>query len=303
MAVILSVILSVYVYSKQDTSTTNRGNVLSVQTEKTVEKVSIHVVDSSNSKYISGLSESVSVVLEGPRNVLAQLSASNLYVSTEDVAKHGNGPAHIKLELKGLPTSVKATIIPSEQAVTLDTKVSKQFNVTPIVENVVVAEGYEMGNVTVSPEKVTLTGSQEAIANVHSVTANIVSATLQTETLTQNLVPVIVKDSKGNILDVNVDNTVTITVPIYRRGKTVPVIVSLAGQKEGYTYTVTNQSVKTLTILGTNEQLNQTTNITATVNVSDVTSTQTLEATVLVPQEITISNPQPVNVTVTVTKQ
>ncbi|MBF0780297.1 MULTISPECIES: YbbR-like domain-containing protein [unclassified Granulicatella] len=303
MSVLLAIMLSTYVYNRVNSSTTNHDNMLSVQTTKLVEDVPIHVIDSSGEKYISGLPEKVTVSLDGPRNVLAQLTNQTLTVETEDLVKFPNGEVGIQLLLKKLPSNVTGSVVPRVVNVQLDERVQKEFAVNAIIDANIIADGYEMGNVTVSPEKVTLTGSREAIEKVHTVTANVSSGVAKTESFIQTHVAVVVKDSQGNILDVNVDKKVSLTVPVYQKGKKVPVEIVLAGQQNDYTYKVESQTVSDLTLLGTTEQLEKVSKITATINVSQITQSQTLEATVLVPQGITISNPQQVKANIKVERK
>lgn len=303
LSVLLAFVLSTYVYSRVNSLTTSNDNMLSVQTTKNVEDVPIHVVDSSGEKYVSGLPEKVSVSLEGPRNILAQLTQQTLYIETEDLANLSIGRVGVRLTLKDLPSSVNGVVLPKEVIVQLDNRVQKEFDVKAIVDTGLIADGYEMGNITISPEKVVLTGSREAIDNVASVTATVTSGVAKTESFIQNHVAVVVKDSNGNLLDVNVDKTVTLTIPVYQKGKRVPVEIVLAGQQEQFKYTVEKQTVSDLTLLGTSEQLAQVSKITATINVSQITETQALEATVLVPQGIKISNPQQVKANIKVEKK
>ncbi|MBS4750869.1 hypothetical protein GMA11_04945 [Granulicatella sp. zg-ZJ] len=300
---LLSVLLASFIYSRHDALTTNIDSSASVTTQKIITNVPIRIKDSSNSKYISGLPEHVVVSLEGPRNILSQLSNQTINVETEDLATVENGSTTIRYKLTDLPNGVIGTIQPYESNIIVSKRMTKTFPVTPLVDKSIVSDGYVMGAVEVSPSTVSITGSEDTILKIDTVTATITVSSTKTETFTQDNVSVVVKDKNGNILDVKVDKNVSITVPIYKKGQTVPVDITLAGQREGYTYTVESQNVSELTLLGTADKLKDITRISATINVSDLTETKTLEATVLVPIGVTISNPQPITATIKVEKQ
>lgn len=299
---IMAATLAMYVNAQKQSSTMNQDSVLSVQTQKVVTEIPVHVVDSSGQKYISGLPETVSVSLIGPRNVLTQLTEKNIYVSTQDMTQAGLGNQQVTLQLSNLPSNVTGQVLPTTVSVVVSNQMKKEVTVKAVVDSASVSSGYELGEVQLSPRTVVLTGSQEDIEKVDSVSVNI-SAMDKIETFTQENNPVVVKDKHGDILDINVDKKVSATVPIYKKGRTVPLDVLLVGESDAYQYTVVSQSVYTLMVLGNDDAVNGITKITATANVSDLTDSGTIEATVFVPSGVTISNPQAVTVEIQVEKK
>lgn len=301
LSVFFGLTLTYYVYARFSTQVDNSSNV-SVKISKTVVDVPIHLLDSSNSKYVTNLPETTSVYLEGPRNILSQLTAQNLYVTTEDLAKFLNGEQNIPYFITGLPSGVTGVVIPSTSFATISDKVTVLKSVTVHTKDVLVASGYQVGTPKVSPETVNISGSQEVISKIHTVEYNVVTPTIQAQTFNKEQVTPIVKDSSGNILDVKIENAVNISVPIFQSGQKVPIEISLVNQKSDYTYTVNNQSVKELTLLGDTTILNKVSKITATVNVENIVESQEIEAVVLVPVGVTISEQQKVIVTLSVSK-
>lgn len=299
---LMGLLLTSYVYSRVSTQVDNSSSV-SININKTVTKVPVHIVDSSNSKYINNLPETVSVYLVGPKNILSQLSEQNLTVSTEDIAQLQNGEHSIVYVVTGLPTSVTATVIPSTTTIKISEKVTVTKNVSVNTENVQIATGYQMGEPVVTPNQVNISGSQDEIDKIYSVIASISSDDLNTQTFTKEKILPIVKDKNGNILDVHIENQVDVIVPIYQSGQQVPLEITLTNKKDGYRYNISKQNVNTLTLLGDSSVLNQVSKITATVNVENVTETKEVEAIVLVPVGVTISQQQKVLVTIEVSKE
>lgn len=302
ISLIMAITLATYVNAQKQSSTMNQDGVLSVQTQKVVTEVPVHVVDSSDQKYISGLPETVSVSLIGPRNVLAQLTEKNVYVSTQDMAQIELGNQQVTLQVSNLPSNVTAQVLPASVSVVVSNQMKKELPVVAVVDPQTIVNGYEVGAARVSPRTVILTGSQADIEKVDSVSVSI-SAADKIDAFTQENNPVVVKDRHGNILDINVDKKVSVSVPVYKKGRPVPVEVSLVGGNDTYQYTVMSQSIYTLMILGSDDSVNAVTKITATANVSDLTERGTIEATVFVPSGVTISNPQAVTVDVQVEKK
>lgn len=298
----LGLLLSGYVYQRQNFWATQSQSA-SVNTIKTIHNVPVRVLDTSNQKYVSGMTETIAVSLEGPRNILTQLTEKTFYVQTEDIAVLEAGERELRLNVVGLPSNVIGTLAQTVVPVEISQQKQIVYDVAVRVDESVIAKGYEMGEVAVLPKQVTLVGKLETINAVASVTAHISSEDTKDETFTIDNVPVIVRDAQQNVLDVQVKESVSVTIPVYKSGMKVPVEITLAGQQDGYEYKMIHQDVRELIVLAGNTKNENINKITATANVSQLTSTGTIEATVLVPTHVTISNPQPIKVTVEVVKK
>lgn len=296
------ILLSGYVYQRQSFGI-GQTQVASVNTTKTVHHVPVRVLDSSNGKYVSGIPETVSVDLEGPRNVLAQLTEHTFYAQTQDMAVLENGQVDIALEIVGLPSTVVGTLLRPTVRADVSQKSQSEHHVTVKVDDGVIEKGYEMADAVISPTTVTLIGKAETIAMVATVTAQVSSEQVKSGSFKVDNVPIVVRDHQQNVLDVQVQENVSVTIPVYKSGVKVPVEVTLAGQQEGYDYKIVQQDVTELVIVMSGTEHERVEKITATANVSDLTRTGVVEATVLVPNHVTISNPQPIKLMIDVTKR
>lgn len=299
LSIISSLILCAYVYSNVAALSTTQSNTASVTTTKDVVNVPVKIVDSSNSKYVSGLPEKVTVHLTGPRNLLTQLTNQTLTVETSDLADVSNGKRTIYFTVSGLPSNVIGSVTPGQSEVDIEDLMTSEVNVTGVVPEGVVAEGYRVGNVTVNPEKITLSGSAQTLAKVSSVTATVPSATqLQTQTFTQSNVTVVVKDKAGNLLDVKVSRNVSVTVQLISAEVSVAIETALVNTNSAYDYVIKDQSHAMTSVVNTTAT---TPVLNAVVDASTLSEgTHVVTVPILAPYGVSLSQIREVTLTVEV---
>lgn len=299
-SVVFALVLAVYIYGNVAALSTSQTNAASVVTTKEVADVPIKIVDTSNKKYVSGLPEKVSVQLNGPRNLLAQLTEQTVVVETQDVATLENGIHMIQLHLVGLPSQVNGTVNPTQVNVTIQELFTKEVTVRGIVPEDNIAVGYQLGNITVNPEKVVLSGSEKELEKIASVTATVpISNTAQTQTFTQNNVKVVVKDAGDNILDVKVSKNVSVTVQVSVNQQDADINVVLSNRSDTKNYSVTQQSHRQTAVVNTTDSpavLN------AVVDVASLgVGVHTLNVPVLATYGVTLTQLREITVTIAVT--
>lgn len=300
VSVMFAIVLSAYVYGNVAALSTSQNNAASVTTTKEVVDVPIKIVDSSNKKYVSGLPETVSVQLSGPRNLLAQLTEQTIVVETQDVATLENGIHTIQLHLTGLPSQVSGTVNPAQVNATIQGLMTKEVSVKVIVPEENIATGYKVGNITVNPEKVILSGSEKDLEKVASVTATVpIASATQTQTFTYNNVHVVVKDANDKILDVKVSKTVSITVQLIINQQNAAINVLLANQSATKNYIITQQSHHQTFVVNT---IGSPVLLNAVVDVSQLgVGTHTLNVPVLTTYGVTLTQLKEISVTIEIT--
>lgn len=290
-----------YVHTRTAALTTNANNSnVNVTVEWTIENVPITIVDSTNSKYVSGLPEMVTVNLNGPRNILSQLTAQNIVVQTSDLGNLDKGKHLIALVLGSLPSGVQGVVVPGEINVDVQPLVTKTVSVTPVVPLNIVADGYSVGDIKLDSQTVTLYGSQETLDKVDSVTVSVsASVTGRTESFSQKNIAVVVKDAKGNILDVSTDKTISVDVTITRTTEVVPVEVVLTGQQANYNYVVESQSIQTTQIAM--RERGSVTKVNAIVDVFGMSVSGVVDVPIVVGDGLILASDKTVRVSVKVT--
>ncbi len=139
----------------------------------TVENAS-HVESMGLSYSIVPGNDAVSVTVRGNRSVVEPLRASNITVEADltQLISLDTSPVMV-------PLSVSVPGIPPENCVTnprnigieLEERVSKDFVITPSNGSTKPANGYEIGEMTVEPEKLTVRGPNTLIDIIDRVTA------------------------------------------------------------------------------------------------------------------------------------
>lgn len=146
----------------------------------------------------------------------------------------------VELEYPDLPESVR--LIPSSKKVfiTVDKKISKKIFVTPKISGKV-KEGYLLGNVSVNPGYVTISGPRNDIEKIKNI---------ETETIEIDSIDSI---RKWN-LELNVDNyelsgidtkMVTVRADVFKADKVLifESELDMYGMKENYSYEMSNRKV------------------------------------------------------------
>ena len=115
--------------------------------------------------FVSNLQENVSLRVTGPQNIVTQVLAQDLYVVTEDLRGSEMGQQQVRLEMPSdlEESGVEYQITPSRVIVGLDRVGSTGVVIQYEIEDGVVAEGYEIGNVSMEPATVVLTGKESTI--------------------------------------------------------------------------------------------------------------------------------------------
>ncbi|MBK0347322.1 hypothetical protein JDW15_01565 [Aerococcaceae bacterium zg-ZJ1578] len=224
------------------------NNSASVETSVTISNVPVALGKHEEGTFVSGMPETVSVRLTGPKNIINQISAENLTVTTESIVGMKTGVKAIRFVVNGLPKSVEYKVTPDLFYGTISVKETVTRGIEYEVADNAIAEGYEVTNVKLSAQEVTLTGDQDEIAKVARVVMIINSHTPQTSNFTKRY-RLQVLDETGKLLDVNISQPeIEATVEVKPKTQMVPLRIVPTGQRSDfvYQYDFTEQSVAIL---------------------------------------------------------
>ncbi|MBF6978379.1 hypothetical protein IU403_04375 [Aerococcaceae bacterium zg-BR22] len=298
VSLFFAILLFVSVANENGSSRTRQqaNNSASVESSVTISNVPVTLGKHEEGTFVSGMPETVSVRLTGPKNIINQISAENLNVTTESIVGVKSGVKAIRFVVNGLPKSVEYKVTPDLFYGTISTKETKAHPVEYEIANNAIAEGYEATNVKLSVQEVTLTGDQNEMAKVARVVAVISSQTPQTANFTKRY-RLQVLDKEGKLLDVNVSQPeVEATVEVTQKVQTVPLRLVPMGQRSefAYQYEFVGESVVTL-----KEANPSVVTLDVYVDVSDLTESGTV--TGYIDQNSGVTNPTTVSVKVTMT--
>ncbi|MDO4670974.1 MAG: CdaR family protein [Aerococcus sp.] len=307
-ALIVSFFLTMilFFYVKTEVHSNNAANLfnnVSEEVTETISDVPVHVTGDIDQYYVTGIPESVSVELKGPKNVINQtLQGKKFRVVTEDLAKLGAGTHYVQFKMENLSDEVSYRISPSTAEITISELESRAFPVEIQLNNREgVASGYEIASETTNPNSITLTGSKETLQQIKRVYVNLTLPNNQKNDYSSE-VTVITEDANGKVLNLSPSpETVKATIAIRPKGKKVPIKIQTVNGDKNLTYEVSlPDDVKEVTVYGDSSVLNAISEVAGTVDLSDVTQSTEKEVMLNIPTNASDISPKEVQVTITV---
>lgn len=180
--------------------------------------------------------DTVSVTVKGERFTVHSLTENDIeaYASTISVNDKGVYNLSLSARLVNGTSSLEFSAEPSTIAARFDKKESRDFTVHPVVENISVADGYSIGELSViDGSSITVYGPETELDSIDSVKAVYAPETLQE--LSQTIYPsaeIKLYNASGeeidtDLLEIRPSNTCYITVPVMM-SKTVNLAVRYA---------------------------------------------------------------------------
>lgn len=221
-------IISVSAYPT--TTVTYRNIAVEVDLEGTIaERNRLSVIDMSE--------QTVKATIKGQRASIGGLSSSDFIAKPEITEVNDAGEYELKLniECKDKNADFEYTVVPDKIKVSFDKIISKSFDLTADIPNIVAADGYLKGNAEVTTPSITITGPEERVNYITKCKIQNLSEMQLTES--QEI-------SEGNNLVLYHNNTVisseglslsknsfAINVPVTMR-RTLPLVVSFINVPE-----------------------------------------------------------------------
>ncbi|WP_099222428.1 YbbR-like domain-containing protein [Listeria costaricensis] len=302
IALILAAILFISVHADNNGSTQIQT---SSQTDtEVIQNVPVEVYYDKENLYVSGVPETVTVTITGPRSIVQNAKAQQDFTVYVDLRNASIGEQNVKLQIKDLSDRVKATISPDTATVNVQEKVTKKFSVDVELGQSVVAAGYEAGTPEVSPKKVSITGAKDTIDQIAYVKATIDDSGGHKEDFTAEA-EIVAFDSKLNKLDVEIDpQKVEVTVPVNKVGKSVPLTIKQTGSPpDDLSISSITPDRDEVVVIGDDEVLDKINKIELSVDVSNITADTVKEITIPVPEGATSVQPSTVEVKIKTAKK
>lgn len=223
----------------------------SMDSSVTISNVPVALGETDEGTFVSGMPERVSVRLSGPRNIINQLTVDDFKVQTETLVGVSSGRRQIRFLVTGLPEKVTYQVTPDFFYGEVSTKETREEEISYQVSDTLADEGYQVGNITLSQTKVSLTGSSDEMQKIDRVQVNISSSRRHRETFTQTY-RIQVLDKEGNPLDINLSQEeIEVTVEITASAAQTPINIVPVGELNGYTYQYRLINQTTVQVSGT----------------------------------------------------
>ncbi len=219
-----------------------------------------------------------------------------------------SGTGKVPIEVTALRYNSLVTISKATQnlEIALDDLAQQQY-IVGVETTGKLADGCALGEVSVSPNLLKVSGPQSVVSRIDHVTASI-DVTGVTEDVVASVIPVLY-DAEGNVIDKNNlilnMSTVTVTVRVLDT-KDVSLIFNVTGTPaDGYAYMDMEYSPQTITIKGTAAALNNVTAVSIPESTLDISGaredlTQVVDVSEYLPSGVTMVDKTQAKVTVTV---
>ncbi len=268
---------------------------------ETIEDVPLEAFYDQENLVVSGLPSTVDISVEGPMSIVQSAKALKDFQVFVDLNDIGLGSHQIPIKIQNISEKLKVTIEPSYVNVTVQEKVSQEFSVDVEFDDSVLAKGFEVETLTTKPNKVTITGSKEAIESITYVKATLDIEDTVDETFTEEA-RVQVLDRELNKLNVTIEpQVVDVTVKVVNPSKEVPVAIEEIGDlPEGVRISNITIDPERVRIFGKQNTLDAISEMGIQVDVSEITEDTTIEVPIKLNDGLNKVEPEMIEVTIEV---
>lgn len=175
--------------------------------EETVKQVPIVFEYNEKKYYIQGYEPNVDVKLSSANRVqlLAESNAdTRTFKVVADLNKLSTGTHEVKLKVENLKSGVKAKLSANKSTVTIEKKISKKFEVKPILADEYQLDGVTLRSISSTPKSVIVTTGAQTMKEIAIVQALFTSNNPISQNITK-LVKLEALNAKGEKLDVTFD--------------------------------------------------------------------------------------------------
>ncbi|EMF0074508.1 CdaR family protein [Enterococcus hirae] len=270
---------------------------------QTASDVSIQLLYDTDKYYIHGYENTTTVKLASANRIQLMAEANEdtrTFRVTADLAHLGEGTHEVPLKIKNLSSAVTAKLQPETITVTIEKKVTKDFEVKAILPTETTPSGYNLTETTVDPTKVTITTGDKTLAEIHQVVAKVNPSMITDDGVNSN-VSVQALNSAGEPLSIVSDPVqVNVTSDAIKPKKTVNLYGIQQGTKgegiKNYNFKFSELEAE---VTGTTEQLAQIgDSIAVPIDISGITHRTTRTIQIPIEQGMSVS-PKSVKVEIT----
>jgi YbbR domain-containing protein len=304
---VVALVLAVLLFGsvpKNDPNKPGDVNVPSDEKVETIEEVPVKRIYDTDTLVVSGVPETVSVKLQGPKNLVQQAKTLRNFEVFVDLTDAEMGKQRVPITIKDVSDRLTVTIEPGYANVSVQEKVTKEFKVEAEFSGNIVEEGYIAEKPTVKPNNVQITGAKDVVDKITYVKATVNSSGKISETITREA-SVLVLDKEMNKLEVNVEpQTVDVTIPVKSSSKMVPIdIVRKGTSPSGVTIDSITLDTKEAEIIANPDVLDKVESARVEVDISKIDEDTEITLPVIIANGVVKVSPEMVKVSVNVTTE
>lgn len=289
---------------KNDPDKPGDVNVPSDEKVETIEDVPVKSYYDTDNLVISGVPDTVTVKLQGPKNLVQQASALRNFEVFVDLTETEMGNQRVPVTIRDVSDRLTVTIEPGYADVSVQEKVSKEFKVEAEYSGNIVEEGYLAEKPEVKPNKVKITGAKDIVDRITYVKATVNSNSKITETITREA-SVLVLDKEMNKLNVEVEpKMVEVTIPVKSSSEKVPIeIVRKGTLPSGVTIESITLDNKEAEIIADPDVLAEVDSVRVEVDISNITKDTEITLPIIISNGVVKVAPETAKVTIRASRQ
>ena len=276
-----------------------------------VQIVNDDIITSAGEVYQVEGNQTVTVVVYATREVRQKLTSSDI-VATADIKQIDSTGRLVPIEvtINGFSReNITAEAIPRNLTIQREKSGKKTLSLTVNTEGITTADGYMLGDVSVSPEQVTITGAESALAQIDRAEAQVDADGIREDS--ELFADLVLYDENGNP-----QNQTQITNNLGEQGlivsvevlkvKSIPIVFNVTGAPaEGYKYTGCVSTPESIQVCGKSGALDAVDQIEVPASVIDINGVSesmemTVDITPYLPEGVRLVEERAGNVTVTV---
>lgn len=268
---------------------------------ETTENVPVNIQIDEEKYVVDGVPATVDVTIEGSKSTVTSIARQQSFDLFVDLEGLGEGTHEVSIEYKGISEQLSVYIEPKTVEVTIEERQTKEFDVAiDYVNQTKLADGYELGEATIEPGKVSITSSKSVVEQIAVIKAFVDVKGLD-KPIENREVPVQVYDSQGNELNVRVEpETVEVSVAIDNPSKKVPINVPTTGElEEGLSLAAVTPEPAEIQVYATSEVLEGIEEVsTEEIDLSEITESTTIDAEINLPSDVRLAETDTVRVAI-----
>ncbi len=288
---IVSLVLAILLYLTVNFNTLSSSYQSSLRYSKTISDVTVTAKYNSDTFEVSGLPETVDVILTGDAANVTSAANSESGTVICDLDGLTEGEHEVKLSTEGYGNNVNIVVNPTNVNVTLKKKTTQQFDISyDFINQDLMDSVYSAGTPEFEYTKINVRASKDTLETIAFVKA-LIDVSGQTADFEQDAI-LVAYDSKGNPVNADiVPNTVHVKVPVSSPSKSVKIQVQVSGEvPDDKAIDSITMDQETVTIYGSETTLADIDQVVVTLDASSLTKDSTVLRPIVLPAGVSTAN-------------
>lgn len=274
---------------------------ISQKSTKTIQDVPVEAIYNHKDLHATHVPDTVDVNISGPQSKLIKIEDPDDLKVVVDLSGEKAGKYQKKFQVKGLNNSINYNVKPKSANITLEKKITKTMHVEPDISQSDIADGYQIDNQKISPETVKVTGGEEQLKQIAYLKATFKNSSKISKD-TKDIATVNAYDKDLNKMNVSINpDEVDLKVSVKPYSKKVKVNTKTTGKlKDNKKVDNVKLDDDEVEIYGSREDIQGINNITAEIDLDDISESTEKTVKFDLPKSVSRVNPEETKAYITV---